>query len=78
MTLPRRPPRRWIEPPTTPDEEVDPLADALGLPRDLCELLVRRGHGDPASARRFLRPSFDDLHPADRLPDLGAAVERVQ
>lgn len=77
MALPPRPTRRWIEPPGVPDEEAGPLARELGLPREVCELLVRRGHDDPASARRFLRPSFAQLHPPDRLPDLGEAVDRI-
>lgn len=77
MSLPPRPSRRWVEPPTVPDEASAPLVEELGLPLEVCELLVRRGHGDPAAARRFLRPSFDHLHPPDRLPDLGDAVGRV-
>lgn len=77
MPLPPRPSRRWIEPPAVPDDEAATLVDELGLPGEICELLVRRGHGDPASARRFLRPTFARLHPPRRLPDLDAAVERI-
>ncbi len=68
---------RWIEPAPVPRGAVDELRRTLGLPPEVCELLVRRGHEDPDEARRFLRPSFDQLHDPLALPDAGAAVDRM-
>ncbi len=68
---------RWIEPGPAPSGAVDRLSGELGLPRDLSRLLVARGFGTPEEARRFLRPSFDDLHPVERLPDARRAADRV-
>jgi single-stranded-DNA-specific exonuclease len=50
----------------------------VGLPAPVCELLVRRGLGDDATARAFLRPSFGALHPPDLLPDMTAALDRLE
>lgn len=71
-------PRRWREPEPVSPEQIELLVRALGLPGPLCELLVRRGYPDTAPARRFLRPSLDQLHPPDKLPDMDAAVERIE
>lgn len=69
---------RWVDPIPVDEERAGALADGLGLPPPLCRLLVRRGQGDPDAARRFLRPDFGHLHPPDLLPDLGAAVARIE
>jgi single-stranded-DNA-specific exonuclease len=50
----------------------------VGLPASLCELLVRRGFKPNQSTRRFLRPSFTDLHDPLKLVDLSTATERVE
>jgi single-stranded-DNA-specific exonuclease len=41
-------------------------------------ILVHRGLGDPAAARRFLRPSLDDLHDPLTMRDMPRAVARLQ
>jgi len=61
-----------------PAGRVAALAEALGLPEPVCELLVRRGHDGAAGARAFLRPSFGDLHPPALLPDLEPAADRIE
>jgi single-stranded-DNA-specific exonuclease len=70
--------RRW----RTAGTEVAPEAVArlvreLRLPEPLCRLLVARGHGDPAAARAFLRPSLTALHDPSTLADLSRAVQRL-
>lgn len=69
---------RWVAPCPVPTESVASLSSGLGLPRPVCELLVRRGLGDPDAARSFLRPSFDDLHSPTLLPDLRRAADRIE
>jgi len=69
--------RRWrVEP--APDEAVAArLAGELKVPLAFARLLAQRGHGDPAAARRFLRPSREDLADPALLPDIVPAVERL-
>jgi single-stranded-DNA-specific exonuclease len=59
-----------VEPPPVPGA-VEGLASALGVPRVLASLLVQRGLTAPDQARRFLRPSLDEL--ADPLSLAGMA-----
>ncbi|MGH7482761.1 MAG: single-stranded-DNA-specific exonuclease RecJ [Longimicrobiales bacterium] len=73
--------RRWI--PRAHDvrglgEAAGALEAALGLPAALCRLLVLRGHDAETAARRFLRPRLDQVHAAERLADLDAALERIR
>ena len=53
------------------------LRRELDLHPTVARLLVQRGLAEPASARRFLHPSLDDLHDPSRLADLDRAVERL-
>lgn len=69
---------RWVPPPPVAVGEVTRLRESVGLPTEVCELLVRRGRGEPDAARAFLRPSFASLHSPDLLPDMEAALDRVE
>jgi single-stranded-DNA-specific exonuclease len=70
--------RRWIEPKPVSAADVDVLRDSLQLPSILCQLLVRRGCRDPDAARDYLRPRLETLSPPESLPDLTAAVDRIE
>jgi single-stranded-DNA-specific exonuclease len=61
-----------------PEERVADLSATLGLPDEVCRVLIRRGVDSPAQARTFLRPHLEDLNPASELPDARAAVERIE
>lgn len=69
--------RRWIDPAPVEAERVRQLAAELGLNRQVAEILVRRGRGSPADARRWLRPRTSHRHAPEALPDMEAAVRRV-
>jgi len=63
-------------------EEADPqrvgsLASELNVPSTLAQILVQRGHGVPEEAKRFLRPSLEDLSDPFQLKDMDRAVETV-
>ncbi len=76
--LPRqRPPARWVAPERPDAALVALLQRELSLPGALCELLVRRGLDAPERARRFLRPSLDDLAPPTALLGMTEAVDRL-
>jgi single-stranded-DNA-specific exonuclease len=73
----KRTPSRWTTAPRTDDDAARALADARALPLPLGRLLVARGFGDSARAKRFLRPQMDQLHAPTLLADLPRAVERL-
>ena len=68
---------RWVLPPAPDEAVVRQLAAELHLPEPVCRLLAARGHGAPESARRFLRPKLDQLHPPAAMLSLERAVERL-
>jgi single-stranded-DNA-specific exonuclease len=49
----------------------------LHLPESICRLLIARGHSAAESAKRFLRPRLDQLHPPGSMLDLDRAVDRL-
>jgi single-stranded-DNA-specific exonuclease len=67
---------RWVLPGETPDAAA--LAAELGIAVAAAKVLAHRGLGDPASARRFLHPSLDDLLDPLTLRDMPAAIERIR
>jgi len=59
------------------DAALTRLAGELNVSDVTARLLCIRGLGDPDAARRFLRPSLDDLHDPFALADMAPAVERI-
>ncbi|MGH7656930.1 MAG: single-stranded-DNA-specific exonuclease RecJ, partial [Gemmatimonadales bacterium] len=68
---------RWSVNDAPPDAAVNALAAALALPRPLAALLVQRGYGEPDSARRFLRPSLDELTDPYDMAGMAVAVQEI-
>jgi single-stranded-DNA-specific exonuclease len=68
---------RWLLPSTDP-RAVGALSSGLGIAAPAAGILVHRGLGDPAAARRFLDPSLDDLHDPAAMRDMPRAVERLR
>ncbi|MEO8369260.1 MAG: single-stranded-DNA-specific exonuclease RecJ [Candidatus Solibacter sp.] len=67
---------RWLLP--APDDlAVTALASALGIGTLAAKVLVRRGLSDPAAARHFLNPSFEDLLDPLTMRDMAEAVARI-
>ena len=58
-------------------EKVDALQAALKIHPILCELLVQRGLDSFEEAKRFFRPSLDDLHDPWLMKDMKKAVDRI-
>ena len=67
----------WTLRPTPDPAIVRTLQRTLGLHPALCKLLAARGHGTPAAARSFLRPSLDALHDPSGLLDADRAARRL-
>ncbi len=68
---------RWVIP--VPDGgAIERLAAELRIGRLAAQVLLHRGLGDSAAARRFLAPSLDDLHDPFALRDMQPAVDRLR
>ena len=68
---------KWaLKEPADPAKVVQ-LSAELGIDRVLSELLVKRGVETFDQARRFFRPSLDDLHDPFLMKDMDVAVERL-
>ena len=68
---------RWLLPRPDP-RDVEALSSALGIAAPAAGILVHRGLGDPAAARRFLEPSLDDLHDPLTMRDMPRAIARLR
>lgn len=69
--------RRWVGPSIETDRTAEALAQETGLPRQLCQVLARRGVA-AADAEAFLAPKLKDLLPDPRsLKDMETAAARV-
>src|SRR5215510_10013803 len=67
--------KRWILP--VPSGGADALVSALGIGPLAARVLSHRGYRDPDAARRFLRPSLDELHDPRLLCGMQEAVARL-
>jgi single-stranded-DNA-specific exonuclease len=68
---------RWILPTDVETRLVEDLSSALGVPRLIGELLVRRGFEDVDQAAKFLDPRLKTLSDPFLLADMDAAVTRI-
>lgn len=69
--------RRWIFKPGPPISEVESLSKALNLNHYLTTVLLQRGIHDFESAKKYFRPSADQLHDPFLMKDMDAAVSRL-
>jgi single-stranded-DNA-specific exonuclease len=68
--------KRWNLLQADPARVAD-LQTALTIDETLCRILVQRGVDTFDKAKRFFRPSSDDLHDPWLMKDMGKAVDRV-
>ena len=68
--------RRWVIAKSEP-ALARTLADAVGVPASLAQVLINRGYREAESATRFLNPQLRQLSDPFELPDMDAAVERL-
>lgn len=72
------PTSNWVYHPKRSPETAAALARALGVPMPVAHVLVNRGVGDEAAARRFLEPTLDQLHEPTLMLDLEPAAQRIR
>ena len=70
--------RRWVLPKPVPEDSLARLTTQLLLPREFACLLLNRGLESESEIRAFLSPSLDDLHDPFLMPDMDAAVHRIE
>ncbi len=68
---------RWLIPESRP-QEAAALAAVLGIGLPAARVLLARDLGDADAARRFLRPSLEDLHPPGALRGMPEAAARLR
>ena len=70
--------RRWIYK-TIPDQQkIDSLSESININQHLSAILLQRGINSFQEARKFFRPSLEDLHDPFLMKDMAVAVERLK
>ncbi len=69
---------KWNIRKVTEPTAVERVRTEVGVQTDIAKMLVTRGITDFDSAKRFFRPSLDDLHDPFLMKDMDLAVERLQ
>lgn len=70
--------KKWVMKDASDTESIGRLSAELGIDLVLAKLLVQRGVTTFEEARRFFRPSLDDLHDPFLMKDMDKAVERLR
>ncbi len=68
---------RWTIKPKPEQQQIDTLAQALGVDELVAQLLVQRGITNFSEAKEFFRPQLSDLHDPFLMRDMDLAVERI-
>jgi len=71
-------PQQWTIRTTDATSAAQHLAQQIGCPRVIAELLVTRGIVDPAAANTFFNPTIDDLIDPMQMLGMAVAVKRIQ
>ena len=69
---------RWSLKPKPDPDVVAHLQKELGVGKPIAALLVQRGVSTFAEAKKFFRPSLEDLHDPFLMQDMEAAVNRIE
>lgn len=69
---------RWSLKPKPSEENSSKLAKELGVDTLIASLLLQRGIETFEAARKFFRPSLDDLHDPFLMKDMDKAVSRIE
>jgi len=69
---------RWTLKPKPNREILSKLASDLGVEIPIASMLVQRGIENFEDAKKFFRPSLDDLHDPFLMKDMDLAIERIE
>ena len=70
--------KRWIYKNIPAPDDVESLSKSININYQLSTILLQRGISDFESAKKFFRPTLDQLHDPFLMKDMGQAVERVK
>ncbi len=70
--------KRWRYRTVPPSPEVSALSKAINVNEYLCAILIQRGITDFDLAKKFFRPSLDNLHDPFLMMDMDRAVTRIK
>jgi single-stranded-DNA-specific exonuclease len=69
---------RWTLKPKSSPQKIEDLSKLLGVEEIIASLLMQRGIETFEEAKKFFRPSLDDLHNPFLMKDMDRAVERIE
>jgi single-stranded-DNA-specific exonuclease len=70
--------KRWLYKEIPPREQVEELSKAINTNSYLCSILLQRGVRDFDQAKKFFRPTLEDLHDPFLMKDMEKAVKRLK
>ncbi|MEH6304080.1 single-stranded-DNA-specific exonuclease RecJ [Olivibacter sp. CPCC 100613] len=70
--------KRWVERNIVDTDIVTSLSKALNIHKVLARLLAQRNVPDFEQARKFFRPSLNDLHDPFLMKDMDVAIRRIE
>lgn len=70
--------KRWVIKKQGDKETIDRLKSELGVDEHIANLLVQREMGTYDKAKKFFRPSLDDLYDPFLMKDMDKAIERLE
>ncbi|MFD1314923.1 single-stranded-DNA-specific exonuclease RecJ [Namhaeicola litoreus] len=68
---------KWISKQSPENKKIEQLSFELGIDKTLSKLLVMRGIDDFEKAKKFFRPTLNDLHDPFLMKDMQKAVDRI-
>ena len=69
---------RWTRKPNPTPQEVNSLSETLKVDKLIAHLLLQRGVTNYEEAKKFFRPSLEDIHSPFLMRDMDKAVERIE
>lgn len=70
--------KRWLFKETPSQDRIEKLSKAINTNPYLTAILLQRGISDFDSAKKYFRPSLDDLHDPFLMKDMDKAVDRLK
>ncbi|PRX56788.1 single-stranded-DNA-specific exonuclease RecJ [Flagellimonas meridianipacifica] len=69
---------RWTLKPNPSPQEINSLSESLKVDKLIAHLLLQRGVSNYEKAKKFFRPSLEDIHSPFLMKDMDKAVERIE
>ena len=69
---------RWSLKPEIEEEHIKKLADDLSVEKTISKILLQRNIKTFEEAKKFFRPSLEDLHDPFLMKDMDRAVARIE